>query len=241
VRRGEYELKIERSDNLVIGILLPSRGVTNMRFAWDLANLMGASTASLVNEGNVELFVSMQEGTYIHTNRCDLVEEALKEGCTHTLWLDDDMRFPNTALVHLLSRDKDIVGANYVRKGGVCVPTAVKRIAQIGVEGEGCITHPDSTGLEEVDAVGFGCVMVKAKIFNDVEFPWFECYRDRDGDRWVGEDVSFCMKAKEKGYQTWVDHDLSHEVAHVGSWEYRNEHHDIVVAELGRDSEADSK
>jgi len=212
--------------------------MTNMRFAWDLANLMGATTSSLVNNPDIDcdILVTMQEGTYIHANRNQLVENALEQGVTHLFWLDDDMRFPNTSLVHLLGHNKEIVGANYIRKGPECRPTAIKQIRTDTLPGIDCNTWDSSTGLEAVEGIGFGCVLMQAKIFTDMDYPWFESRWDRTNERWVGEDVDFCMKAKAAGYTTYVDHDLSKHVHHVGMFEYKNMHHEFYDSKVFTDS-----
>jgi hypothetical protein len=35
--------------------------------------------------------------------------------------------------------------------------------------------------------------------------------------------VFFCRKAREAGYEVLVDHDLSHQVKHIGTFEYSHE------------------
>jgi hypothetical protein len=41
---------------------------------------------------------------------------------------------------------------------------------------------------------------------------------------WIGEDYSFCQRARESGVRFHVDHDLSKDCAHIGAFEYRTEH-----------------
>ena len=39
--------------------------------------------------------------------------------------------------------------------------------------------------------------------------------------RTIGEDVHFCVKALDCGFQTYVDHSLSMHIGHIGTYEYR--------------------
>jgi hypothetical protein len=36
----------------------------------------------------------------------------------------------------------------------------------------------------------------------------------------LGEDIYFCIKAKDAGIDTYVDHDLSMEIGHIGNYTY---------------------
>lgn len=61
--------------------------------------------------------------------------------------------------------------------------------------------YPENS-LFEVDAVGFGCVMMKVQVLKDVmekENSWFNPYPG------FGEDLSFCIRAKKSGYRIWCD------------------------------------
>ena len=79
-----------------------------------------------------------------------------------------------------------------------------------------------------MDAVGFGCVLMKAEVPLALKGPCFENYFDVLNDRWVGEDVDFCNKVKDAGFNIYVDHDLSKEVAHVGKFAYTCDHMDMM-------------
>ena len=80
------------------------------------------------------------------------------------------------------------------------------------------------TGLERVEAIGFGVCLTRADVLWDVGFPWFETRRDEKLGVNVGEDVDFCIKARAAGHDVFVDHGLSHEVRHIGSMEYSVAH-----------------
>jgi len=202
-----------------ITVCIPMRGSNPSFFTYDLVN-MYAHTAVAFAPDTADLGILTVEGTYIHTNRNDLAEQALKAGCDYILWLDDDMRFPKDTLLRLLRRRKKIIGANYPTRKAPFVPVAIASI-------EGRTKHmpkSDEDPLTPVEAIGFGVALTHTEVFNSIRYPWFENNRDRENDRWVGEDVDFCMKAREAGYEVFVDNELSAEVAHIGTFEYRMVH-----------------
>ena len=64
-------------------------------------------------------------------------------------------------------------------------------------------------GLFTVDYTGFGWVLIKKGVFENLEYPWFapkmQVFESGDVQDMCGEDVSFCLDAKEAGYEIWCD------------------------------------
>lgn len=185
-------------------------------FAYDLARAMSFHTAT--TDDRVMLYTS--HGTLIASQRMELARQALEEKADYLLWLDSDMRFPRETVGHLMLRDKPIVAANYATRR-----MPVKPVAMMDNDGEigRVYTAPDSEGLQPVDYIGMGVMMVKREVFEKVEAPWFAIPYSTVGQHYIGEDVFFCRKAREAGYEVLVDHDLSHQVKHVGTFEYSHE------------------
>lgn len=202
----------------MIGVLVPA-SKSEPYFTYDLAQMMAFSALQIVASGSAKIVLLFGACTYIHVNRNDLVETAKEQGCTHLLWLDDDMRFPKDTLIRLLKHKTDIVGANYSKRTIPPSPTAVKRVYD---PPERLYTRRESTGLEEVEGIGFGAVLIGMWVFDSIEYPWFENYRNRERSEWIGEDVDFCMKARTAGWKIFVDHDLSQQVGHLGTYLYEN-------------------
>jgi hypothetical protein len=182
----------------MIVIATPTRDSMNAYYTIDLVALIQESS-------DIEYVVSL--GTYLPNLRTSLVDYAVKKEASHILFIDSDMRFPKDSLKRLLSHDLDIVGANCKQR------TQNEFTAR---KEDKFISSKDKTGLEEVDTLGFGVTLIRTSIF-DLSEPWFGM--PFDGKKYIGEDVFFCHKAKEKGYQVWVDHDLSKEVKHIGAIE----------------------
>ncbi|UOF77895.1 putative glycosyltransferase [Caudoviricetes sp.] len=209
-----------------VAICIPSRDIVHAAFAFDLANLAAYWTARNGAMGG-SLHILNSTGTLIADQRVDLAKAAIDAGADWTLWLDTDMRFPKSALDRLLAHDKEIVGCNYSTRVVPPEPTAT---AFKDGEWVKVYTKPDSTGLEPVDFLGFGVTLVKTDVFKRLEAPWFHLGYSTVNNKFIGEDMYFCLKAKEAGVSSFIDHDLSKEIRHIGSFEFRHEH--ITMPEM---------
>ena len=69
-----------------------------------------------------------------------------------------------------------------------------------------------------MDATGAACLLVHRDVFAKTE-RWFD-RRQIDGE-WVGEDLSFCLKVREAGYDVLVDTALEFDHLRAGrmNWE----------------------
>lgn len=208
--------KGKRTSPARIAIAIPTHDYVPAGFMYDLA-LMTAFTVSRLPE-NTDFGIHMVAGTYIDDARQSLINVCLDDKATHILWLDSDMRFPKQALIHLLNHNKPMVGINYSKRRFNEGFTAIKEIY-----GARCDTTEESKGLEEVAAIGFGCVLMRQDAVNGFphpkEQPWFMRQYTGNGG-WLGEDVYFCKMLTERGVKIYVDHDLSKACAHIGTHDY---------------------
>jgi hypothetical protein len=62
-------------------------------------------------------------------------------------------------------------------------------------------------------------MLVKTKVFKAMEEPYFY-FEQLGNNKILGEDIYFCIKAKDEGFDTWVDHDLSKGIRHIGQYVY---------------------
>lgn len=149
-------------------------------------------------------------------SRTELVKDALKWNADWILWLDSDMAFPPDTLMRLIDRKLPVVGANYVKRGLMSTPVTTDKDRRF------LRTDPDSTGIEIADSTGFGVLLVTADVYRKMEFPWFDTVWLENKDL-MGEDVFFFKKMQhELGIELYIDHDLSQEVRHIGTFEYHN-------------------
>jgi len=200
-----------------IAICIPSRGEMAIGTAFDLAVMVGYD--SRFRRGHNAVYTV--NGTLIFDQRNNLAQAALEEGSDYILWIDADMRFPKNTIDRLLKHDKDIVGVNATTRS---IPVkATAKMLEIDLENKENhwlqVISKGKTGLEKVTAIGCGVMLVKRKVFEQTPKPWFWFYQ-LPGGKTLGEDVHFCVAAQDAGFETWVDHDLSNEIGHVGEYVY---------------------
>ena len=193
---------------LVIGG--PTRDLVPASFAVDLAELYAYTVAHGPWRDVVLGFVS---ATYIHVGREFVAEGACAQAATHLLWLDTDMSVPRELAVRLAQHERPMVAANYLLRQPGHRFTARR-------EGHQVKTTAASTGLEEVDGVGFGACLIRMDLIRTIPRPWFRHGSNAQaGD--IGEDLMFCRAWRAAGYTIHIDHDLSKEIGHVGLHTYR--------------------
>lgn len=201
-------------------IAVPARDDVKTGFAYDLANLVGFTTAKAPH---VELAVTFTKSSLIQQGRTNLVKAALSwPGVSHILWLDSDMRFPKETLLRLLERGKDIVGCAYSTRGNPIQP--ITFIGDVDMPNpERFYLERHATGLQEVTGTGFGVMLVDVDVFREMEKPWFAVGYCEAVDEYEGEDMYFFTKARRNGRKVWIDCDASHSIGHLGEYEYFNE------------------
>lgn len=158
---------------------------------------------------NTDLII--KQSCYVHKNRNDIVEEALKGNYTHLFFIDSDMCFAPQVLERLLDRNKDIVGANYYKRNPN-KETVIKFMEDGKLVGK---TTPQD--LFECATIGTGCVLIKMEVFRTMEKPYFD-FKDDIIKEEVGEDVFFCLKAKRYDYKVWCDPTV--DIGHIGEYIY---------------------
>lgn len=116
---------------------------------------------------------------------------------THLLFLDSDVVPLNNILQPLLEADKDIVS-------GVCpmVDRGIKWNISLSRPFKGIPVEELPAELFEVSLCGFAVVLIRYEVFERLEWPYWKNIISR-GSVDKGEDVYFCEKATECGYQIW--------------------------------------
>ena len=199
-----------------VAICIPARGQMEVTTAFDLTMM----AAYMAGKKNIDLNVYTSQGTLIFDQRNSLVRTAVDEKCDYILFIDADMRFPKTTLERLLAHKKDIIGVNATTRMMPPKPTA--RNIQINEDGSVDwleVLSNKEKGIGKVDAIGCGVMLIKTSCLKDIPQPYFYFEQLLKG-KLLGEDIYFCIKAKDAGIDTWVDHDLSMEIGHVGSYTY---------------------
>lgn len=220
---GKVANKIQNK-GLKVAICIPCRDTMVASTAFDLARMSAYDARN--RKGSLAFYTVST--TLIFEGRERLAEAALKDGADVILWIDSDMRFPKDTIDIMLSRNVLLLGVNAVTRQKPALPTA-KNFVMIA-EDVGLWKKVDSrgkSGLEKVTAVGCGVQMTRRQVFEKLPKPWFEFVKVK-GNQWVGEDVYFCIRAHDAGFDTFVDHDLSKHIGHVGQYDYRWDDVDVI-------------
>jgi len=178
-------------------------------FATDLAKTIGHWC--LNGLGNIK--IHSRHGTLLPEQRQELAKLAVEEGAEFVVFIDDDMRFPMDLLQRLVGHDEQFVAANCSKRRRPIGPTAISGDTFVQ-------PSRDKTGLERVDAVGFGVCAIRADVFSAIEYPWFALPWLRQQQRFQGEDLFFMARLHAADIPIYIDHDLSWDVRHCGVYEY---------------------
>lgn len=219
-------------NNLILGVAIPSLDIWHARFGLSLASMcsyLGMKRVGNFASQRVHLLTS--RGSMLPQQRENLILTAKKGGCTHLLFLDSDMTFPKDVVHRMIAHDLSIVAANCVIKKIPCSPTAVLPT------GEKLYTDLDSTGLVKVLQVGFAVALFKMDVFSKIDRPWFDMKWNSTVQHFMGEDIHFCRKLREKHIDIHIDQDVSKEVGHIGSFIFDHS----LVGEISYEDPAEVK
>lgn len=138
-----------------------------------------------------------------------LVEEGLKTDATHFLLVDDDVIIPQGGLKEMIDSDADISFIDYP------MHYEGDRFGNMGTATYDNWLPGESTEGKPIVWAGLGCALVKRKVFEKLEKPWFEglnkkLTRDDNGKLELegtdidlstggGEDVFFFLNARKAG------------------------------------------
>ena len=169
--------------------------------------------------------------------RNKMAELLLSTDFTHLIMLDIDHTHP-VDIIQRLSRwvlmdDKiKIVGGLNFRRGEPFEPCAFNQ------DPDGTVYAPADwgQGLIKVDYIGTGSIMISREVFEEIEPPWFyNDYRYAYQGNYPGEDMGFCAKATEAGFNIWLDttttspHLTTKAIDETTFREHMNTHRDKLV------------
>lgn len=159
------------------------------------------------------------EGYTIAENRNYCVYQAQKQGCTHILFVDDDMTFPASTLDMLLAHGKEIVGVDSKsRTFPLQTTVSLLKNGELWPPKEVPPHYKMPEKLFEVYGIGFGVALIDMKVFQEIKAPWFDFKTNETGQVAIGEDQWFCNKAREAGYKIYCDPTIP--IGHIGDWEF---------------------
>lgn len=152
------------------------------------------------HNGDVKTFYVATPHAELGRDRIVIFAQNLVPKPSHILFVDHDVLPRYTTLKKLLAHDKDIVAGIYPLhqhcETAWCLSREEKFKALPIKE------LPDN--LFKATYVGCGMMLVRLEVFDNLEWPYWKngfVY----GKKTIGEDVYFCKKLRESGYDIWVD------------------------------------
>jgi hypothetical protein len=123
------------------------------------------------------------------------------------LWIDSDIKFTPEDVIKAYESEYDVVAGAYLLGNG----TVVAHKEKMGQP----YTYDEVLQMKEpvqVWGAGMGFMAVKSGVFESLSRPWFQSPKievDWDGGKLdfsiTGEDLSFCHRAGEAGFEIWFD------------------------------------
>ena len=189
------------------------------------------STVDFFYSNNIKYSYSNQYSSVVHFARSMCLGADLRRGIhqkpfdgkvqyTHLLWIDSDSVWTPQNLVDLLGRNVDVVAGHYLlhdQSGYATVSLKdwdldyykkngkFKYLTDDDIKRE---TEKDKNALIETAYTGFGFLLMKKGVMESLDYPWFISMALDAGDEVAditSEDVSCCLRLREKGYKVWVD------------------------------------
>lgn len=213
--------KQRSSPRIRLAIGVPTTGYVRVEWTESLLYMQRA----LLNDVNLkvdDVKIFYYCSSVIPKNRSMIIKQSQTWGATHMLWIDDDMRFPPIAAKALLYGMKQhpeikLLGANCIKR-----KFPIEYMASYYDDTE--VVSWGKKGIEQVRYTGNSFMLMNMEVFKEIEEPWFAFAWHQDSKDFGTEDVYFMYKAAQKGIYTYVDHDVSQLIDHIGIFVFKPEH-----------------
>ena len=129
-------------------------------------------------------------------------------------WLlnDDQLYYPDT-LLRLLSHKKDVVGPLCLLKAAPHSPILYTRMPDGHLTYEYLGRHDRGLKTKPRMVIGGGGMLVHRRVFEAIPDPWWTVTTKQNPKSGLfeqtSEDVDFCAKVEDAGFQIWCDLDVS--------------------------------
>ena len=158
----------------------------------------------LEHDGSVDIISE----SLVYDARDKIAMDALAAGVDYVMWLDSDIIYPANIIHKLMGCNKDMVTGIYHKRTTPYTPCVYKLVED---KLQPYLDYPEDK-LFNVEAAGFGCMLMKAKVIKAVYDKYGGCFFPVNGVG--GEDLSFIRRAKECGIEVWCDSSVR--CGHIG-------------------------
>lgn len=177
-----------------------------------------AETKMLLESRGIEVqFQINSSGSLLVAERNRLNKAFLQSDCTHMLCIDSDLGWPPPAVFAMIQHDRDFVGGLYPARA------QDKVFLFRAVEKENGEFFADERGLLKMNYIPAGFMLLKRVVIERMTsrfaHKYFEPKAENlkhesgyclfetevfEGEFW-GEDYVFCRRAREAGFDIWID------------------------------------
>lgn len=209
-------------------------GKLSIKLAYTLAALM-----PMAMKHGISVKLGHVSGCSIITMaRNMLVDQFLKSDCTELLFIDSDVLAKPEDIMRLMAQsgDKDVTAGSYPRRA------KDKKFFMDLYFDENDELEFDGA-MMRIQRVGTGFMLIRRNVIEHIAEK-SEKYLGQDGvgevanvfefklldGKFVGEDYSFCDKARAEGFKVWLDVEIS--LPHVGQEEFTNDFKNEVLVPL---------
>ena len=171
------------------------------------------SLIELIKNTPHELQVIFQEGIFVHQNQNNIVDYAVENKFDYVFFVECDMVFEPETLNKLLADDKDIICANYnYRSEPRCsMVYGLNEKNELIMLGNKLPKETFKCG-----AIPTGLTLIKTSVFEKLKKPYFFYEYNEEGVMESSQDVYFCQKAREAGFEIWCNPQII--TNHIGEY-----------------------
>lgn len=188
-------------------------GKTHVQYTISLAE-----THTLLYQNGVEVKININSsGSLLIAERNRLNKAFLASDCTHMLCIDSDLGWPAHAVLGMLNHDVDFIGGCYPARGeNVFLFRPFKKE-------DGSLIKHSKKDILLMQYIPSGFMLIKRHVIERMNSHFSHLYFEPknenlkhengyclfntevlDGEFW-GEDYVFCRRAREAGFDIWVD------------------------------------
>jgi GT2 family glycosyltransferase len=194
---------MDNTPSIYIAVLCVE-GTLRYELAMTLMNWLGQQ-----QQGGYKMEVHFINNLVPHDNaRNTAVKNFLEGYCSHLMFIDDDIIPHPATLTELIKADKDAIAPLCFQMrlgdGGIWAPMPVAH----RYDGKKEYRPYYGNGVEEVDAMTGGCSLVRRKVYEAIERPYFFIYH-KNGTAIYSEDFVFSQQCQEKGFKLFTDYRLT--------------------------------
>lgn len=127
----------------------------------------------------------------------NLIADWVIKGFDYLFSVDHDIILQKDSLMKLLSHDKDLCAGVYRQR----LEPQTLEIYDMNYKNINTVNG----NLIQIGACGFGCTLIKKRVFQQIKYPQFEYHPALDHKNTFSEDIDFCKKANNLGFKLYAD------------------------------------